>query len=121
MRRSSIQRDPRGPRRRPSHPANVPDLPVPSGLRASTVELGSDEYLVLSYPAPVWNLPSSLTTAERSIAFAILRGTSTETIAQERCTSARTVANQIAAIFEKMGVKSRIERARVVGTRSSRK
>jgi DNA-binding NarL/FixJ family response regulator len=121
MRRSSIQRDTRGLRRRLSHPANVPDLPAPAGLRASTVELDSDEYLVLSYPAPAWNLPSSLTTAERNIALAILRGTSTETIAQERCTSARTVANQIAAIFEKVGVKSRIELARVIGTRGSSK
>lgn len=103
---------------RPPAAVDTPDLPPPPGLCSSTVDLGGDEYLVLSFPVPAWSLPGDLSTAERDIALAILKGASNETIAQERDTSVRTVANQIAAIFAKLDVSSRIELAWTVGTSS---
>jgi DNA-binding NarL/FixJ family response regulator len=117
MGRSKIDKDIHGPAeissaaRRPADQADPVDLPPPPGLRASTVELGGDQYLVLSFPAPSWNLPPGLSAAERDVALAVLRGETNETIARERNTSVRTVANQIAAIFAKLGVNSRIELA----------
>jgi DNA-binding CsgD family transcriptional regulator len=96
---------------RPADEDDAFELPPPPGLRASAVELRGDQYLVLSFPAPIWNLPNCLTAAERDVALAVLRGETNETIARDRDTSIRTVANQIAAIFAKLGVNSRIELA----------
>jgi DNA-binding NarL/FixJ family response regulator len=95
------------------------DLPVPRGLAASTVDLGGEQYLVLSFPMPAWSLPAGLSVAEREVALAVLRGETNDTIARERNTSIRTVANQIAAVFAKLGVNSRIELALAVGTSNS--
>lgn len=59
-----------------------------------------------------------LTDTERGIVSAILRGESNAAIAQARGTSPRTVANQIARMFKKLGVGSRAELvAHVTGTR----
>jgi DNA-binding NarL/FixJ family response regulator len=99
---------------RRSRSAKAPDgveLPPPTGLRAQTVVLDDDEYLVLALPIPGWDVPESLTKAERSIAVAVLRGDTNERIALDRRTSVHTVANQIASIFAKLGVTSRIELA----------
>lgn len=109
--RSSIQRRRLDAVCRAVLPVSAPELPAPAGLCVSRVDLDSDEYLVISFPTPDWTLPDSLSTAEREIALAILQGASNETIAQERHSSIRTVANQIASIFEKVGVSSRIELA----------
>jgi DNA-binding NarL/FixJ family response regulator len=92
-----------------------PELPPPAGLRVSAVELDDDQYLVLSFPAPAWDLPECFTAAEREIVLGMLRGASNEAIARERCTSVRTVANQIASIFIKLRVSSRIELAHALG------
>ena len=121
MKRSKADRGIQGSDRRPEpDPAAADgagsDLPAPPGLAASTVDLGGDQYLVLSFPMPVWSLPSGLSVAEREVALAVLRGETNETIARDRNTSIRTVANQIAAVFAKLGVNSRIELALAVGT-----
>ena len=86
-------------------------VPPPAGLRASTVVLDDDEYLVLTVPIPVWEMPDCLTDAERAVATSVLGGSTNEQIARERRTSTHTVANQIARIFAKLGVSSRIELA----------
>ena len=52
-----------------------------------------------------------LTSAETDVLFRVLEGRSNSDIATERATSARTVANQIAKIFRKLGVRSRRELA----------
>jgi DNA-binding NarL/FixJ family response regulator len=95
--------------------SDAQEVPPPAGLSAHTVALNNEEYLVLSFPSPVWNLPANLTAAEREVTLAILRGAATEVIARERGTSRHTVANQIASIFEKLGVTSRVELASAVG------
>lgn len=54
-------------------------------------------------------LHSKLTAAEQDVALLILRGLSNAAIARVRGTSVRTVANQVAAILDKVGVGSRLE------------
>jgi DNA-binding CsgD family transcriptional regulator len=51
----------------------------------------------------------SLTAAERDVLSGVLAGQSHARIAAQRNTSARTIANQIASIFTKLGVQSRRE------------
>ncbi len=87
-------------------------LPPPRGLTVSHVEVGDTEYAILSFPAPAWDLPECFTAAEREVVRGVLRGDSNLVIARTRATSVHTVANQIAAVFGKMKVSSRIELAR---------
>lgn len=94
-----------------------PELPAPSGLRTGTLDLGAEQYLVLSHALVRWELPAALTAAEREIVSAVLDGKSREEVAKERGTSARTVANLVAQVFRKLGVGSRIELAALVTAR----
>jgi DNA-binding CsgD family transcriptional regulator len=63
-----------------------------------------------------------LTGAELAVATALVEGASNQQIAIARGSSVRTVANQVASIFRKLGVRSRGElaaegaRARVSGS-----
>jgi DNA-binding CsgD family transcriptional regulator len=81
------------------------------GLRARQIELGGETYVVFTFPAPSWDLPVCLTLAEREVALAILAGATNEQIAERRASSVRTIAHQIASIFEKLTVSSRAELA----------
>jgi DNA-binding CsgD family transcriptional regulator len=54
-------------------------------------------------------MPRSLTAAERAVALLALRGLTNRDIARLRRVSTRTVANQLASVFRKMGVGSRRE------------
>ncbi|MCC6665463.1 MAG: helix-turn-helix transcriptional regulator [Polyangiaceae bacterium] len=87
-------------------------LPPPSGLRASSFTLGEAEFLVLSYPAEVPALPENLTTTEQAVATGLLAGLSNREIALRRGVAVRTVANQVASVLRKAGVRSRFELAR---------
>lgn len=61
---------------------------------------------------------ADLTGAERDVLRMIVAGQSNAAIARQRRRSVRTVANQIASIFRKLGVGSRAELiARMVGQR----
>ncbi len=51
----------------------------------------------------------SLSPAEREVAAALLRGATNAEIAERRGVAKRTVTKQVAAIFEKLGVRSRRE------------
>jgi DNA-binding CsgD family transcriptional regulator len=62
-----------------------------------------------------WDL---LTGAELEVAAALIEGASNQRIAGARGFSVRTVANQVASIFRKLGVRSRGELA-AAGTRAS--
>jgi DNA-binding NarL/FixJ family response regulator len=81
----------------------------PWGLSASRVCSGGEDFLVLTYPTPFWALPPCLTRAEQGIVVELIGGASYCAIAMARGTAARTVANQIASIFRKLNVGSRIE------------
>lgn len=89
--------------------AALEKFPVPRGLRATTVRGPEGEYLVLSRPVDGPRLPTSLSDAEADVARRVVAGETNEQIAANRGTSARTVANQIASIFRKLGVASRTE------------
>jgi DNA-binding CsgD family transcriptional regulator len=76
----------------------------------------SHDYVVLSYPLPPSPatpdaLERLLSPAERQVASLLLIGRSYATIARIRGTAARTVANQVASAFRKLGVRSRFELA----------
>jgi DNA-binding CsgD family transcriptional regulator len=73
------------------------------------MSVGGEEIGVLSYPIPPPALPPSLSAAERIVALALLEGLSNSEIAKIRKTSVRTVANQVASLFQKLGVRSRAE------------
>jgi len=87
------------------------ELHAPAQLRSERIRLGGAEYLILSHSLPEWNLPSSLTPAERDVVRAILDGASRREVAQRRGTSPRTVSNLLAQAFRKLGVRSRMELA----------
>lgn len=57
------------------------------------------------------NRPSELTLAECEVAWSAAQGLSNSVIAVERGRSARTIANQLASAFRKLGVASRSELA----------
>jgi DNA-binding CsgD family transcriptional regulator len=82
----------------------------PSGLRASALRVGNGRYLLLSLPR-VGTVPDGLTPAERQVALAVLAGLSNAEVARMRGSSPRTVANQLATIYRKLGVRSRAELA----------
>ena len=82
----------------------------PADLRASVMRVGTSSYSLLSFPR-AWTIPDELTPAERQVALAALAGLSNADIARMRGSSPRTVANQLAAIFRKLGVRSRTELA----------
>jgi DNA-binding NarL/FixJ family response regulator len=78
--------------------------------RARTLRLETGEILLISIPLRRQPL-GRLTSAERAVARRAAAGESNRTIAEARGCSQRTVANQLAAIFEKLGVRSRAELA----------
>jgi DNA-binding CsgD family transcriptional regulator len=83
--------------------------PAPEGLRAARFQLDGDELAVLSYPLSSVALPECLSAAERDVALRVIAGKSNAQIAAARGTAVRTVANQIASLFKKLGVGSRRE------------
>lgn len=89
----------------------TPERPVahPPGLEVSRMTVGEQELALLTFPLRPPALPDSFSGAEREIALAVLEGRSNAEIAADRKTSVRTVANQIGAMFRKLGVHSRPE------------
>jgi DNA-binding CsgD family transcriptional regulator len=91
-------------------------LPIPRGLRCDHLDVNGEEYLVLDFPAAGAARvedpgPWSLTVAEREVAAAAVAGRSNREIAAARGASTRTVANQLASIYRKLGINSRAELA----------
>jgi len=102
--------------RRRARPGPPVPLPVPRGLRCDHLALDGEEYLVLDFPAAesvdvAEPGPWSLTVAERQVAAAAAAGKSNQEIAAARGVSTRTVANQLASIYAKLGINSRAELA----------
>jgi len=93
-------------------PAALLDLVPPDGLGAHRFDVGSDAFGVLVLPLgnPSASAPSAnLTRSEQSVMRLVLEGKSNQDIAKDRRTAVRTVANQVASIFKKLGVGSRAE------------
>jgi DNA-binding CsgD family transcriptional regulator len=79
---------------------------VPDDLIA--LESDDGDLAVLSFTLP-WDNPINLSSAESDVARHILAGRSNSEIAALRRCSVRTVANQVASLFRKLGVRSRLE------------
>ena len=83
----------------------------PPGFRSAPLEEEGRNFLVMSYELPEWELPDSLTVAERAVIRAVLNGATQAQIAAARAVATATVSNQIASIFRKLKVGSRMELA----------
>jgi len=102
----AAMKEPSPSRRRSSRSPS--DAPAPAGLQAAQFHLRDEQFVVFVLPAtPI----STLTAAERAVAALVVGGASNADIARARSTSARTVANQVARIYRKLGVGSRAELA----------
>jgi len=86
----------------------VERLSVPSAVSRVAIG-GEDLFLFESAHRP--GLLLGLTPAEREVARLAVLGVSTPLIARDRGVSARTVTNQLASVFRKLGVQSRTELA----------
>jgi DNA-binding CsgD family transcriptional regulator len=75
--------------------------------RATRLEGGAPRTYVVSAPRPDTQLPATLTAAEVSVLRLFIEGLSHSDIAHQRSTSTRTIANQLAAVFMKLGVSGR--------------
>jgi DNA-binding CsgD family transcriptional regulator len=80
--------------------------PIPKDFAALESEDG--DVILLSFELPQ-GPTASLTPAESEVARLLLAGKSNAEIAVLRGCSPRTVANQVARIYRKMGVSSRLE------------
>ncbi len=90
------------------------EVAAPADLDVVVLRHGTDEYAVLSFgvqpQSPSEDVAAHcLTAAERSIAELVLGGHTNTAIARARGTSVRTVANQVTALYRKLGVASRRE------------
>ena len=65
--------------------------------------------MLLEWPSAVPDAPASLTRSELAVLVLVRAGLSNGEVAARRGRSARTVANQVASIFAKLGVRSRLE------------
>jgi DNA-binding NarL/FixJ family response regulator len=84
---------------------------APSGPRATLTEsvVHGDTLLIGAYPLVRADYIAKLTDAERAVLAAMLAGSTNRDIAQRRHCSEHTVANQVQAIFRKVGARSRCE------------
>ena len=86
---------------------------APGGLRAKLAELAvsGEKLLFGAYPLVDKRQVEKLTDAERQVVAHLVAGSTNGDIARRRGTSENTVANQVYAIFLKLGVRSRAELA----------
>lgn len=100
-------------------PNPTPDrapIPAPKGLRGARFQIDGEAYAVLVFPLPTSAplSPAGLTDAEAAVAALVARGFSNEEIGATRNSSPRTVANQLQAIYRKLGIGSRVDLVRVI-------
>lgn len=88
----------------------VKQLPThrPAGLRLEEAQDGGST-LVVSFRVETTDWQSLLTSTELEIAHDVLSGFSNAEIARRRGTAVRTIANQVASIYRKLRVRSRLE------------
>ncbi len=75
--------------------------------RRSELEVGGEPRFVISVTRPDLTFPVPLSTAEAAVVRGLLSGHSYAEISDARATSTRTVANQLATAFRKLGVSGR--------------
>ena len=80
-------------------------------LELLELQLGDHALVVLSVDDGPQQRVEGLTAAERAVALDAVAGHSNKEIAARRGSRVRTVANQLAAVYRKLGVSSRAELA----------
>jgi DNA-binding NarL/FixJ family response regulator len=86
------------------------ELAPPTGLAAYRLHVGETELVVLEWPiGPALEAGTALTPAEREVVELALAGLSNPQIARHRRCSTRTIANELAAAYRKLGIGSRAE------------
>lgn len=91
---------------------------VDSAPRVAEFSLGQERFIVVGRPVP--SVPRDLTPAEAAVAQAAAKGLPNSEIARRRGTTVATVANQLASVYEKLGVGDRLALARALLPPSSR-
>lgn len=87
----------------------VDALGAPPGLEVYRARRGEAELLLLEWPVETGAPARPLGDAEREVLALALAGLSSARIAARRGRSRRTVENQLASIFGKLGVRGRLE------------
>ena len=82
-----------------------------TGVELLELQLGDHELIVLRVDDGPHQRVEGLTAAEREVALDAMAGHSNKEIAARRGSKMRTVANQLAAVYRKLGVSSRAELA----------
>lgn len=95
-------------RRNSSGTPDAPPLRAPARVEVFTLD-GEPGIALLVWPIVARRLPGRLTGAEREVLRQVLAGLSNPEIACRRGRSPRTIANQVASIFGKLAVSSRLE------------
>lgn len=80
-----------------------------SNVHAYRMQVGQDEFAVIAVSVDEVAALRRLTAAENEVVEFLRSGASNKAIAQHRGTADRTVANQIASIYRKLGISSRAE------------
>lgn len=88
-------------------PVNPRAASPPEGLQVFRIDVAGLVLALVTYEVSKEAQIPPLTDAERAVLRALLRGLSNEQIASQRGTSPRTIANQVAALYRKLGVRSR--------------
>src|SRR5262249_30051953 len=78
---------------------------------ADTIEVDGVRLAVAQADEPSRVADARLSVAEREVARMVARGLSNQAIARARGASPRTIANQLASIYQKLGIDSRIQLA----------
>jgi len=92
-------------------PVEITDPTPPAGLVVFRIEVGELRFALLTYEISDAARRPPLTDAEREVLQAIVAGRTNGEIAAMRGTAPRTVANQVARVFQKLNVRSRAELA----------
>jgi DNA-binding CsgD family transcriptional regulator len=83
-------------------------------VRTAEFTVGDETFVLLSVPLRNERGVEPLTAAEREIAAMVVAGLANAEIAKARSKSVRTIANQVASIFRKLKVGSRVELSSVL-------
>jgi DNA-binding CsgD family transcriptional regulator len=82
---------------------------APADLSGHLLQVGTEQYALLEWAVAPAAVLDGLSPAEREVVRLALDGLSNSQIAEARATAVRTVANQLASIFRKLAIGSRLE------------
>lgn len=93
--------------RRPRPAPSPPEPPAPTDLSVETFTCAGEELALFTWSAEA--APSSLPPGLAEVLALVSEGLTNAEIASRRRTSVRTVAHQVATLFRRFGVASRVE------------